>query len=243
MISRMPQYYVTNDGMGPYAIFSCDRCDREYRSQPNIKNTVRNEVAKGAFGGLLRNVPLVGDTVADNMENDRYRTDMSVEELEQAWGQVKDYFRECPTCHQIVCVPDFDEVSGFCDEDSPRRMEIEQAKAQQAAGFMKGIADAFGVTGALQKAAQAASQAAVCPSCGTASAAGTKFCPSCGTSIPQAAVGVTCSSCGSAVPAGQKFCGSCGTPVASAAPQETTCPSCGTTTSSAFCGNCGAKVR
>lgn len=225
---RMPRYYVTNEGMGPYAIFYCDRCNREYRSQPNIANTVKQDVAKSAFGGLLRNVPLVGDSIADNMENNRYRTNMSQQELDAAWEQVQQYFRECPTCHQVVCIPDFDEVTGYCDQDSPRKGEIAQAQAEQAIGFMKGVANAFGVTDAIKQ-AQARAQAQQGQVQGQAQ--------------PQAqASGVVCAKCHQPVPAGMKFCGNCGTPVPEAA-QEVKCPNCGTMTSQAFCGNCGTKVR
>src|SRR5688500_11389208 len=104
---RMPRNYVTNDGMGPYAIFYCDRCDREYRSQPSFKETVTENVQRSALGGLLRNVPIVGDQMANEQENDRYRTTMTMEELNSAWAEVEQYFRECPTCHEIVCIPDF----------------------------------------------------------------------------------------------------------------------------------------
>lgn len=47
-----------------------------------------------------------------------------------------------------MCIPDFDEPTGFCDEDSPRKAEVEAARAEQAAVAWKGIADAFGLTGA-----------------------------------------------------------------------------------------------
>ena len=30
--SRMPRYDISNDGMGPYAVFYCDRDERQYRS-------------------------------------------------------------------------------------------------------------------------------------------------------------------------------------------------------------------
>ena len=49
----------------------------------------------------------LGDSAANQVENDRYRTDMSPSELNSAWGATKQYFRECPTCTQIVCIPDF----------------------------------------------------------------------------------------------------------------------------------------
>ncbi|MEA2576003.1 MAG: hypothetical protein QOH93_3301 [Chloroflexia bacterium] len=220
---RMPRYYVSNDGMGPYAIFYCDKCNREYRSQPNVANTVKQDVAKSAFGGLLRNVPLVGGAIANNMEQDRYRTDMSQQELEGAWGQVQQYFHECPTCQQVVCISDFDAQTGFCNDDTPRKQEIAEAQAQQAAGFVKGIASAFGVTEAIKQASEHAAQAqaqakaglATCPKCGNQALAGTKFCDNCGSQMTQPAPqAVTCSNCGAQVPAGKKFCADCGTPVA-----------------------------
>lgn len=224
---RMPRYHVNNDGMGPYAVFYCDKCSREYRSQPNVVNTVKEDVTKSAFGGLLRNVPLVGGAIANNMENnnDRYRTDMSQQELEGAWGQVQQYFRECPTCQQVVCISDFDVQSGYCHDDSPRRQEIAQAEAEQAAGFVKGVASIFGVTDAIKQAgeqmAQAQAQAqvgmATCPKCGNKALAGTKFCDNCGSQMvqpqPAAPVAVTCKNCGAQVAAGKKFCADCGTPV------------------------------
>ena len=226
---RMPRNYVTNDGMGPYAIFYCDRCDREYRSQPSFKETVTENVKRSALGGLLRNVPIVGDQMANEQENDRYRTTMTMEELNSAWAEVEQYFRECPTCHEIVCIPDFDEVTGFCDQDSPRAAEVAQIKAEQeaqaAVGFMKGVADVFGVTDAVKQGMEEAKKQQAAQQAGSAPAPAT--------------TGVTCSNCGSNVPDGQKFCGSCGTPV----PQAIECPSCGTMTDQTFCGNCGTKVK
>ncbi len=99
----------------------------------------------------------------------------------------------------------------------------EAAKAQQAAQAWKGIADVFGVTGAIQKGmAQATEQAAAgqarCPTDGTKAPAGTRFCPNCGTQMTQPAAaapsasGGTCASCGTQLEAGTKFCPNCGTP-------------------------------
>ena len=126
--SHMPRYTVSNDGVGPYAIFYCDRDEREYRSTPSVQQTITDSVKRGALGGLLRNVPVVGWAAANQVENQQYRSSMNQDELNAAWGQVAQYFRECPTCHQIVCVPDFDEVAGFCNDDSPRRNEIAAAE-------------------------------------------------------------------------------------------------------------------
>lgn len=249
-LERMPRYDISNDGMGPYAIFYCDRCNREYRSTPSMSTTIKESVTRGALGGFLRNVPIVGDQAANQVENDRYRTDMSAEELASAWTATKQYFRTCPTCQQIVCVPDFDEVSGFCDEDSPRRAEVEAAKAQQSAAALKGIADVFGISGAIKQSmaaaqAQSAGALATCPKDGTTAPAGTGFCPNCGTQMTQPAAAApaaatACASCGTAIAAGVKFCPNCGTP----AKQPARCANCGTEMAAGvrFCPNCGTAA-
>lgn len=226
---RMPRYDISNDGMGPYAVFYCDRCGREYRSNPSVGTTVKESIQRGALGGFLRNIPIVGDQAANQVENDRYRSDLTPDELSSAWSQTSQYFRECPECHEIVCIPDFDEATGFCDEHSPRAAEVEAAKAQQAAVAMRGFADALGITGAIQTGmssaaaqaqagaqpqaggapAQAPAALTPCTSCGNPLAPGAKFCPECGTPVPQAKA---CSNCGNEIAPGAKFCPNCGTP-------------------------------
>ena len=217
--TRMTRYSISNEGTGPYAAFTCDRCNREYRSTPSITAAVKQNVTRSAFGGFLRNIPVVGDAVAQQVEGDPYRSTMSAQELTAAWGQVVQYFRECPTCHEIVCVPDFDEVTGFCDDDSPRKAEIEAAQAQQAAAAFKGVADVFGLGGAIQRSmasaaaqaypAQASVGAVACANCGTALAPGARFCASCGTPVAQKSA---CAGCGAELAAGARFCASCGRP-------------------------------
>jgi len=135
---RMPQHDVRNEGYGPYVMFYCEKCQREYHSTAKVVNTVAQDTAKSVFGGLLRNIPVVGDAVADSVDNnaDRYRTSMTDQELNVAWEEVQRNFRECPTCHMVVCIPDFDEVSGYCRDDSPRGQEIAQAQAEQARAQM-----------------------------------------------------------------------------------------------------------
>jgi hypothetical protein len=216
--SRMPTYSVNNDGTGPYAVFSCERCSREYRSAPSVAKTVQQSVTRGALGGFLRNIPLVGNTAANQLENDQYRTSMSQEELAGAWGQVASSFRECPTCQQIVCPSDYDAQADTCIDDSPRAAEIEAAKAQQAAATLKGVADAFGLGSVLSQGLAKASAAAAtgaaataCASCGVALAPGARFCASCGTPVAQP---TACATCGTELTAGARFCASCGTPVA-----------------------------
>lgn len=247
--SRMPRYDVRNDGVGPYAVFYCDTCGREFRSQPNVVNKLAQDLGKQALGGLLRRVPLVGGAVANNVvgEDPRYSYKLTPAQVEEAWKQAQTHFRECPTCQRIVCLSDFDTQSGYCQEDSPRTNEIAEARGQQAGAAIKGLAAAFGLDGALEKAKQSAeaaqrasTQLARCPKDGTLAALGTKFCPECGSPMLQPEV-QKCSRCGADL-LGAKFCPNCGAR-AEIAPAPGVCPKCGAQTQGAkFCPECGNKM-
>jgi hypothetical protein len=231
--TRKAPYSVYNDGTGPYAMFTCESCGRDYRAQPVLVEEVKEQITKSAFGGLLRNIPVVGNAAANHVENDRYRNTLTNDELEKAWAEVKVNFAECQSCRRIVCIPDFDVASGFCKEDSPRSEELQQRDAQQAgaaaASFFGGIANAFGIPDAMKAAAaqqQAQQAAGVVPGGAPAAPAGAP-----------AAAGAGCGSCGGALAAGAKFCASCGTPV----PQKAFCTGCGKEMApgAKFCANCG----
>ena len=244
MPDRMPRYDVRNDGVGPYAAFYCDKCNREYRSQPDVGGALAKDVGRRVAGDALRNIPLFGRAIADNVvgENPRYTYSLTPQQLEGAWKQVQQYFHECPTCKQLVCPSCFDPQTGYCSEDSPRRGEIAEAQAQQAAGVVKGLASAFGLGDAIQKATEAAktaaSSAARCPKDGTLAKPGTKFCPECGSPMIQPAASA-CPKCGAALAPGAKFCPECGAKLELA----THCPNCGADVKGAkFCPECGTKV-
>ncbi len=250
--NRMPRYEVRNDGIGPYAVFYCETCDREYRAQPETVTTPGKEIGRQAVGGLLRRMPILGGAVADSVagEDPRYDYSLTPAQVERAWGQVQSRFRLCPTCLRIVCLSCFDEQNGFCTEDSPRREQLEQAQAEQAGNMLKGFASAFGLGGVIQQATTAAQQAgaaaqqaaanvARCPKDGFVAPAGTKFCAQCGGPMTQP-VQQVCPQCGKPV-AGGKFCMNCGAKLEQE-PQPTTCPSCGKPAQGKFCANCGAKL-
>lgn len=246
--SRMPRYDIRNDGAGPYAIFYCDVCSREFRSQPDLARTVSSDIGRQALGGFLRKVPLVGGAVADNVVGDdpRYSYKMTPAQVDAAWKQVQEQFRECPTCSRIVCLSDFDTQSGFCQEDSPRTQEIAEARGAQTGAALKGLASAFGLTDMIKNVEQSAeaakratTQLARCPKDGTLAAPGTKFCPECGSPMVQPEV-EKCPKCG-AETHGAKFCPECGTKVEKA--PAGVCPSCGTDAKGAkFCPECGTRL-
>jgi ribosomal protein L32 len=245
--SRMPRYDIRNDGAGPYAIFYCDTCNREFRSSPDLANTVSRDIGKAAMGGFLRKIPLVGSSVADSAlgEDPRYSYKMNPDQLAKAWNETQVHFRECPTCGKLVCLSDWDAQSNTCTEDSPRLEEISEARGEQAGAAIKGFASAFGLDKFVQQASSAMEQAAAntarCPQDGTLAAAGTKFCPNCGTPMVQPAV-QKCPKCG-AETKGAKFCPECGTKIEAPAPAQAFCPNCGAETKGAkFCPECGTKL-
>jgi hypothetical protein len=240
----MPRYDVRNDGAGPYAVFYCDKCSREFRSQPDLKATVTKSVGRAAVGGLLRNIPILGSSVADRVEGEDPRSIYSLtpEQLDTAWKQCAQYFHECPTCRMLCCPSDWDNQAATCTEDSPRQEEIAEAQAQQAAGVLKGIAGVFGlgevVRGATEAAKQAGASLARCSKCGALGQPGTKFCTECGGAMVQPSV-AKCGKCGADVGTA-KFCPECGAKV-EAAPAK--CKSCGAELKGAkFCPECGTKA-
>jgi hypothetical protein len=157
----MPNYDVRNDGIGPYAIFYCERCSREYRSQPDVGQTIAKDIGKDALGGALRGIPLFGRAIADNVvgEDPRYTMHLTPQQVAAHWKQIEPNFRECPTCKLIVCLSDWDSQSGYCTEDSPRKEEIAEAEGQQAGAVIKGIANVFGLGDVAKQAMQAAKTA------------------------------------------------------------------------------------
>ena len=246
---RMPRYDIRNDGVGAYATFHCEKCYREFRSQPNVGNTVAAGIGRAALGGLLRNVPILGWAAANSMDDPRYSSHMSPPQLDAAWTQMQEQFHECPTCRMVVCPTDWDATSGHCNDDSPRRAEIAQAQTAQALGAVQGLAGAFGMGAALSNLGQVAQQAAAaaprCSKCGTVAQRGVEFCAQCGGAVVQPAR-ATCPNCQAQMPPGTAFCTNCGSKVAAAAPAAqpppTTCPTCGATVAGRFCGACGSKV-
>ena len=57
--SRMPRYDIRNDGIGPYAVFYCETCQREFRSQPDVAGTVAQDLGREVAGGSAAKSPVV----------------------------------------------------------------------------------------------------------------------------------------------------------------------------------------
>ena len=158
-MTKMARSVVGNDGAGPFVSFYCERCGREYRSQVVIKATMAKEVGRGLFGSLLRNIPIVGSTLASEVQttDPRYARTLSPEQMASAWEEVSTNFHECSHCGLMVCNSDWDSASGTC-------------------------ALCSSLTSA-SVAAAPASAPAFCSHCGAKLSNAPSFCPSCGTKV------------------------------------------------------------
>lgn len=90
--------------------------------------------------------------------------------------------------------------------------EAERNAAQAAAEAERNAAQAAAAA-SISAQEPAASDELLCPTCGAANAAGTKFCGECGTKleVPQQPEVKICAGCGAELAPGLKFCGECGT--------------------------------
>jgi Double zinc ribbon len=192
---RLPRYDVQNDGAGPYAVFYCDKCGRDFRTEPAVDAGSVQVIGRSAIGGLLREIPVVGDAIAGNLEDPRYQHTLSLDQVRGAWEQVREFLHECPTCHMFVCPAEYDARSGYCKEDRPK-----QRPPAAPRGKDRGA----------RPAAATAEDLTTCPHCHAAVPARFAFCTNCGQRLAPPEP-ITCPQCGT--PVEGRFCGNCGTRV------------------------------
>ncbi len=121
--TRMPPYEVRNDGIGPYVVFFCEKCRREFRSAPLAGPSVP-QIGRQAMGELLRKLPKVGETLGDTVAGSgNSKINLTLAQLAVGWSQVMENFQQCPVCNQVVCKEDFDARVGLCKEDRARRVK------------------------------------------------------------------------------------------------------------------------
>ena len=194
---RLPRYDVQNDGAGPYAVFYCDKCGRDFRTEPAVDAGSVQVIGRSAIEGLLREIPVVGDAIAGNLEDPRYQRTLSLDQVRGAWDQVREFLHECPTCHMFVCPAEYDARSGYCQEDRPKQRPPATAPRNKDR--------------AARPAAATAEDLTTCPHCRAAVPARFAFCTNCGQRLAPPEP-VTCPQCGT--PVEGRFCGNCGTKVA-----------------------------
>ena len=156
------------------------------------------------LGGIAKNIgDKTGDMLAVNKLNSKIHAEQqaAAEELrkigEYSYGLFLSDGQTAP------------EIAEFCQ--SAKSHYDEAAQAQAEIDRIRAEAEA---ARAVQTAAQtpAAPDGTVCPSCGTANTAGTKFCCQCGAQL-EAGAPVICPQCGASAAPGVKFCPECGAPL------------------------------
>jgi hypothetical protein len=179
MATKMARNEIRNDGAGPYAVFYCDICSKEFRSNPDVASEVKKGVGQGLMKGLLRSIPVVGYDVAGAVGSATGKAEMNAKQLERAWNQVSDNFHECGTCGKYVCDTDWNADTDTCTAHGGAQAT---RNCTQCGAQVTGGAKFCPNCGA--KVEEPKPIATICPSCGT-EAKGAKFCPNCGAKMAE----------------------------------------------------------
>lgn len=190
---------------GKYVQFSCESCGNVFNSKPDLVGGVVDQVKSSLFGSI----PIVGGLLAGGGDH---------VDLNAAFNDVKDQFRECAACSKVVCLSCYDQRQNKCSH-----CRIEAAAQEAGAKINDAAAQAAGAMGA-GFGALAAGMAALgggvggqllnitCPSCKKTTLRAPN-CQQCGQAIPESALNVqSCSKCKAPLLGGAKFCAGCGTP-------------------------------
>lgn len=206
MIKFVRNYNDESTDRGFQFEFFCDHCGTGYRTPFKPSSTgIASEaldVAGNLLGGFLGGAADVGRHIHSAAWERAHDA-----AFEQAVGEIRPQFRQCPRCSQWVCVEScWNHSRGLCKECAPD-LAVEMSAMQAEAA----------IEDARQVAHSAASEKvsaqdfdsvirAVCPQCG-APVSGGKFCAVCGASL---AAERFCTGCGSKIATGAKFCHNCG---------------------------------
>jgi len=134
----------------------------------------------------------IGDLAGETIGTAKLNAKINSEEkaIEGVYKQIGEYYYQKYQSGEILS----EDAAALCAEIDAHNAVISEAKAE-----LESI-----------KAAEetAVAESGVCPSCGKANAAGTKFCQECGTKLeaPEKQICV----CGAEIAPGKRFCGECG---------------------------------
>jgi DNA-directed RNA polymerase subunit RPC12/RpoP len=177
METKMARNEIRNDGSGPYAIFYCALCSKEFRSNPNVASEVTKGVGQGLFKGLLRAIPVVGYDVSNAVGSASGKTAMNQKQLEKAWAEVSANFHQCGTCGKFVCDSDWNAESDSCSEHAGAQAGV---TCTQCGAQVKGAKFCPNCGAKIEEPKPISTK---CSACGT-EAKGAKFCPNCGAKMP-----------------------------------------------------------
>ena len=156
--SRMLRYDVRNDGIGPYAVFYCDKCEREYRSQPDVT------------GAIAKDIGLQAASVAKGIAN-VFGLGGVIKQVTEAAQQARAVSARCPNDGTLAPAG-----TKFCPKCGATMIQPQAAKCPKCG------ADTQGAKFCPECGTKVEPAPAKCPSCG-AETKGAKFCPECGTKL------------------------------------------------------------
>ena len=228
--TRKAPYSVYNDGTGPYAMFTCESCGRDYRAQPVLVEEVKETITKSAFGGLpaqhpdrrqRRREPGRQRPLSEHADQRRAREGLGGGEGQLRRVPVLPPGRVHPRLRHGLrvlqgglaaqrgapgagCAAGRRGRRGLHEWHRERVRDPRRDEGRGRPAVRRGRARCRSRGSAAVRA-----PAAACASCGGALAAGAKFCASCGTPVPSKAF---CTGCGKELAPGAKFCANCGQP-------------------------------
>ena len=126
---------------GRMQFFTVNAATANFAASPISKTPSPRDMGRKVAGDLLRKVPLFGGALADNVagEDPRYVYNLTADQLQAHWNQVKDRFRECPTCKKVVCISDFDEQSRLLQRRQPARQRDHRGARRAGRGGAKRV--------------------------------------------------------------------------------------------------------
>jgi hypothetical protein len=81
--NRMPRSEVRNAGSGPFVVFYCESCGRPFNSQPVGHLSAIEDAGKQIASNFLGKIPIVGETLASNVN----QSDLGIGKVEEAGMQ------------------------------------------------------------------------------------------------------------------------------------------------------------
>ncbi len=188
--------------------FCCNRCGTGIRTRfkPSVVGSISTalDAASSLFGGVFGSAADIGERVRSASWEKAHD-----EAFEEAIGELKSDFIQCPRCSTWVCRKScWNTKRGLCKGCAPDLgVEMSAAQASRSVEEVWAHAKMDEDDKKLSEGNWRETIRASCPKCEAPLAANAKFCPECGTKLKEKNL---CVHCGAKLSSGAKFCPECG---------------------------------
>jgi len=188
--------------------FCCNRCGTGIRTRfkPSVVGSISTalDAASSLFGGVFGGAADIGERVRSASWEKAHD-----EAFEEAIGELKPDFIQCPRCSTWVCRKSCWNIKrGLCKGCAPDLgVEMSAAQASRSVEEVWAHAKMDEDDKKLSEGNWKETIRASCPKCEAPLASNAKFCPECGTKIKEKNL---CVHCGTKLFSSAKFCPECG---------------------------------